>query len=993
MDTERPHKLIRFPSSEASFRKLTRTREKRVGPSLSSLLPLSMSLTPTQEHYLKRELLRLATEDEFALFNDPHVLRRFGDPFAAGDPKEVPKDQKKRQIDSALSHEFPLSRYFFTHIVVTMPFLTPQHQDYNEFWVRKVQVFYEHFMSMSMSETLDRDEATKRKKMGLKLQRLLLMMFNSGIGTANEVEYYDKDKLDITKGAVESKRIRKLLFPSSDTLQMHITKGHFSNGISINVAGVRAVKKANNKFLSGLNLTKTHEMHYEFIVKSQLDIPESDPVFIARRYTDFKDLHHRLKKKFPGKHLPKLPSKVKSMISLGGSDEPEDEADDMDEDDKEEELEEEQLEKQHDEEIRKNLASLFKDLKLDEPRTPKDSSTEKFESRTPREKTMLLLSPSKWGSARKPTPPQPENKLPREKTRVGLRSYLRELLKDVEIAHCDLLKEFLFKERLRKLEPEDEVDIKIRENVDLLLLLNQVKFQREAYAKITNLKEQSLPLRAMLLESDDGIVRIFGELKVKAHMSELSPTLRNFLEWCKVEIAATIYQLFLGNDNSYELYSQVRRLHKLMPYTVMINILRFTNPMVIIKTMVDLMMASPFGGKSLLQNLFYGILSDDMKSQSKVIMELEEKIGHEEIIKRLKYFVYDCTDYDLVQSVKEEAKELGTDVVLTVMITPQLYELSEIDDNLIGKVFESYNEYKKLKEFEKEPTQLNVVNHEQTELYSELKSLYKLYVRNKDKEIMQQLWSEPELTSILRELFTMFYQPLVSLFSSAHVDVAFRGFEHFMDDLVTLLDRLSHDMYTTDTSKIVDSIMKVIEGHQDEFYQFVHETYVNDKQGIFDKLILWINDILMFLRNAKDIGQTNHLRVDLEELLKGAGVDAEAIISELDAVIDSVKRKHEEYEKKWEKQKNKTTGLVEDNWDAINNIEIFQTSDFGINEHDIVDLDSDGDDGDDGDDDGSIGEEEKKKKRREHDHLPTANIEQLLPGFKEQLIGVLKSYD
>jgi hypothetical protein len=939
-----------------------------------------MDLTPAQEHYLKRELLRLQSDDEIAQFNDPMALRHFGSPFTPSDPRTF---EGSMAMDNSVSSEFPLCRYFFTHFLITVPFLSADHQDLTQFWVKKVQVFFEHFMSMSMSETMDREEETKRKKMALRLQRLILMIYNSGIGTVNELEYYNKEKLEITGGAVESKRMQKLLFPSKDTLKDHLSKGVFVNGISLNISGVRKVKKSNNKFLSGLNLTKTHETHFEFLITTQLELNEAEKVIVSRRYKEFKDLHHKLKKKFPGKHLPKLPSKVKSMISLG-SDEPEadEEIEDLDEEEQQEELEQEKLAKQHDEEIRQNLSNLFKGLKFDSPqapRTPVPQSNGKFDSPTspdsPRKTAKSLLSPKRWNQKKV----ESENKLPREKTRVGLRAYLRELLKDIEVAHSDILKEFLFKGKLRHLTHDDEIDIQIRENLDLLLLLNQVKFQREAYSKITKLKENSLPLRAKLLESDKGIVEIFDEFRTKEHISELSPMLRNFFDWSKVEIAATIYQVFLGNDGSYELYSQVRRLHKLMPYSIMINILKFTNPMSIMKTMIDLLMANPFGGKSLLQTLFYGILSDDMKSQGRVIEELETKIGYKEIIRRFRFFVYECTDYDLIESIKYESKEMETDVVLTVMISPKLYELSEISDDLVGSVFESYNEYKKLKIYEDDPEQLAFVNHETLELYSDLRTLYKLYVRNRDKEIMQQLWSEPELTAILRELFTMFYQPLVNLFSNAHIDVAVKNFESFMDDLISVVDKLTHDMYTSDTTKIVDDIMGVLNDHEDEFYQFVHDTYINDKQGIFDKLVRWINDILVFLRNAKNIDNTNQLRIDFQQMFQNLDVDESGIMDELDAIIESVKRRHEEYNKKLSKQAAKNLNLVDENWDMINNVEVFKSSDFGLNDHDIEDLE--------GENDG------ESLRTRQEEVKKTDCIKELLPEFKKQLIGVLSSYD
>ncbi|CDR44747.1 CYFA0S15e02234g1_1 [Cyberlindnera fabianii] len=990
------------------------------------------TVTPAQEHYLKRELIRLQLEDEVEQFNDPFALRHFGPPFTADDPKKVGgksrsfkrKSSKKpsmsidtsRSNNESISEQFPLTKYFFSNFVLTLPFLSREQQDYDEFWVQKVQVFFEKFMSMSMSESMDRDEASKRKKMGNKLQKLLIMMYNSGIGTTNELEYYEHTKSEIKGDEVESKTIQKLLFPTKEKLQDHLSEGVFLNGINVNVCGVRKVKTANNAILSGLNLTKAYEEHYEFLIKTRVDLPESENVYVSRRYSDFKDLHHRLKAKYPGKQLPKLPSKVKSIVNLGSSNEdqfePIQEFEDMDED----EIQEAKLNEQHDLEIRKSLTDLFKDLNLEsqqeQPKTPITQSTEKFtpqsSSKSPLKSSMgFLKSPKIWGSEKKNKSSsssssttssstakrantttsskanEVENKLPREKSRVGLRGYLRELLKDIEVSHSEILKEFLYKGKIIKLSNEDLIDIKIRENLDLLLLVNQVKFQREAYNKINTLKKASLPLRAELLYSDNGIMKIFEEFKTKEHISELSPMLKNFIDWSKVEIAATIYQLFLGSDGSYELYTQLRRMHKLLPYSIMINILRFTNPMSIVKTMVDLLVASPFGGKSIMQTLFSGILSDDIKSQTKVIAELEAKIDQKEIIQRMKMFVFEAPSYDLVQEIRRESKDMNTDLLLTLIISPRLSDYSYVSEDLIGRVFQSYNEYKKLEKSEDNHENLEFINHEMLELYSDLKTLFKLYVRKRDKEIMKQLWAESELISILKEMFTMFYQPLVNLFASAHVDVAFKHFEDFMDDLVALLDVLTHEIYVKDTSQIVDDIMKLLEKHEDSFYQFLHDVYMNDKDGIFEKLVNWINGVLKFLRHAKDINPTVvSKRIDFNEMLKDESVNKEEVLKEVNVIIDLVKKHHEEYKKKIAKQQDKKFNVVEENWDAINKIEIFQTSDFGINDHDIISLGSDDDDDDEMTD--SVLESDK--------NADTTHIKTLLTPFKRQVLEILRSY-
>ncbi|CCH40584.1 hypothetical protein BN7_117 [Wickerhamomyces ciferrii] len=959
-----------------------------------------MDLTPTREHYLKRELLRLQLEKEFVQFNDALALRKFGSPFTQLDPNEyvVKKGDgddgaAAGDVDAAgtaAASDFPLSRYFFNKFVLTMPFLSSKNQNQQLFWIKKVQVFYEHFMSLQLSESMDRDEETKRRKISLKLKRIILMFYNSGIGTPNESLYYQQDKFEMGQQENLSKnnKLEKLIFPSKETLQNHISNDVFINGINVNVAGVRLIKKSNKNFWSNLNITKNHEWVFEFIIKSKLELDESSTIIVARRYNDFKNLHHNLKKKYPGKILPNLPKKVKSEVEIGDVQEDDDEEEEEDEDDINS--------KKNDDEIRKSLTNLFKDLNINPsqdiesidtskpPKSPKSPKTPKFLP-----SKSLFKSPNKEKSNNtEPNSSPQNNKLPREKTRVSLRAYLRELLKDDEISHCDLIKEFLFKNQIFKLSKDEEIDLKIRENLDFLLLLNQIKFQSETFKKISLLKNQTLPLRLKLLEDENGLLDIFNEIKIKSHIYQLSPMLINFIDWCKINIAATIYQLFLGNDSSYEFYSQVKRFHKMLPYSIMINILKFTNPMMIMKTMLDLLMASPFGGKSLLQTLFFGILNDDLKNQQKIIDELELKlINYPNLIKRLKFFIYDVEDSNLLEEIKLESKQLNTDLLLTIIITPKLNDLIPIDDDSIGQVFESYKEYKKLKQTNKDDV---LINHEKSELYSNLKSVFKLYIKNNDKNILKQIWSEPELTSILKDLLSMFYQPLINLFKNSHIEIAFKNFENFMNELILKIDQLNNDIYSMDTNKIVDEIMQVLNNHQDAFYQFLHNVYLNDSDGFFEQIINWLNDIINFLRNSKNLNtSTSDEKLNIEELLNNSQNKSE-ILMELDSIINSIKLQRSIYSKKLETKTQKQNDLIEKNWEKINNIEIFNTNDFGLNHDDILELDeSDDEENSDEETEGTSAEDKKKFIPREE--MKTEFIETLLPFFEKQLINIFKN--
>jgi hypothetical protein len=44
-----------------------------------------------------------------------------------------------------------------------------------------------------------------------------------------------------------------------------------------------------------------------------------------------------------------------------------------------------------------------------------------------------------------------------------------------------------------------------------------------------------------------------------------------------------IYHLFVAEDNSAELFAQAQRIHSLLPYSILKNILRFSNPIAMLR--------------------------------------------------------------------------------------------------------------------------------------------------------------------------------------------------------------------------------------------------------------------------------------------------------------------------------------------------------------------------------------------------------------------------
>lgn len=78
------------------------------------------------------------------------------------------------------------------------------------------------------------------------------------------------------------------------------------------------------------------------------------------------------------------------------------------------------------------------------------------------------------------------------------------------------------------------------------------------------------------------------------------------------------------------------------------------------------------------------------------------------------------------------------------------------------------------------------------QLFSYLKQLLKLCVRQRDKAMMLELIEEPVTLQLLRDLFTIFYEPLVRVYKSANVYNSVTDFAVFIDDMIQV--RTFHDL-------------------------------------------------------------------------------------------------------------------------------------------------------------------------------------------------------
>ena len=270
--------------------------------------------------------------------------------------------------------------------------------------------------------------------------------------------------------------------------------------------------------------------------------------------------------------------------------------------------------------------------------------------------------------------------------------------------------------------------------------------------------------------------------------------------------------------------------------------------------------------------------------------------------------------------------------------------------------------------------------------------------RKRDKVMMAQMIEEPTTLQLFRDLFTIFYEPLVRVYKSANVYNSITDFAQFADDMIKTVETAQRQDVSADPNQTVQSFIDLCQRHEHNFYKFVHEVHLHDN-GLFGALMGWIEDILEFLRHGPKGG-----KLDMNAIFQGAldmrQVDKDKSIAEINELI-----KWQEARKKWHSDKTRQKMAAEGTGNAgsMPGATSFKSSDFGLHEvrtnklrpcehtdlpqADLAELDIE-DEEDDSEDEEADDEldpiqAERKRRRRQQDRLRRSAGEPEKPPIEE----------
>lgn len=840
-----------------------------------------MDLLPAEEHFFKKYLLRRRLEHELALLATPDCCERFGAPFRSARPQPL---------------QFPLLRHFFDSFVATFPFIASNlAAEQRSIWQDTVQPFVQNLNLKAILRLHERlGNATKRRQVNKKLLLGLLLFYNSMVVGPQEMQYLEEARArPLVAGKLE-----RLAPPAA-----HAGGGGGGGGLSLDVVAVRRVATEPVAFYwRPFRDAPTH--HYEFVVEVTRD---GATHYVARAYHQFGELEVALKKQFPGLVGTALPRKMKNDEGVAA-------------------------------------AAVM---------APKLEASE----------VLAVLSEALGAAA---------PALHREKLRLALRGYLRALALLPEIHHSPPFTRFLTADPFDRLSSLDAADRAQRAAHERQMLATQYEFHQQTSQVLARLAADFNTFKRRLVRNPATLTDLFREIGASDSVEQLSPLLRTFLEWSKLEVAATLYQVFLGQDRAGEWLAKCRKFHRMFPYGLVYGILRFTNPMKVVSRVVDLLLASLPSWRhdghahNLLLMIFVMLLDEDLGGYASEIEALEREVAErwpwaQVLLERVTAYLE--LDAEAVEAIRRESVE-GGDLVMAVVETARLAPAGGEAAARVRRAYEAAAAPAPAAPVAvlkagaaaaaspaaspatapaPAPAAAGAATAGDAALYLHLKQYLHLQLRRRDKNLMKELWQEPELLKLIKKFLIIFYKPLMKVFGRSDIHLVFRDFQRLMDELMEMLTRLSDgEVYLKSLFELFEMLKQLLDRHQVVFWRFVHNLYKRDDEELFLGLVKWIERFLVALRRKYTAGDVTLNVAALDAPL----VDRAALHSQIRALAAYTLARRQLYKQFLDLRANAKTPKphtqddIDRKWDELND-QVFgsELHQWGLNDLEDYNLD------------------------------------------------------
>ncbi|KAG6844898.1 hypothetical protein H0H87_002597 [Tephrocybe sp. NHM501043] len=481
------------------------------------------------------------------------------------------------------------------------------------------------------------------------------------------------------------------------------------------------------------------------------------------------------------------------------------------------------------------------------------------------------------------------SRLAREKNRLTLRSYLHTLLATSKIASSPVLRSFLLSGPVNLTQAE-LLDAQRREEADNVREDGRKKFAKEIASRVEGLREAVKSVKGGVMSNKDGLTHIFATVKITPDVRGLPANYQAVLEWARISMASTVFHQFVASDNSSETFASLKRIHGLMPYFMLKAALKISNPIAMIRGVLDLFLAQPFGGRSLLQRrdnhvlvfrlklilirrMFTSSLTEEVKALENDIEAVKQKVDDPTMCDKIRQFVY--APREIQELYKADAAAEKMNLLTVVLRAAEEPVLSRAQMHRLAKAHRAHEIYLKYRATLADSDDDDGPQNEDAWLLEDLKVLTHLYSKLRDREQLIALIFEGSTSDLLKDMITIFYAPLAQVYRAASIADSLSDLQNFINDLIKTVEQV--ELAQEDPSRTVQAFINLIQRHEQSFYHFVHKVH-NKGENLFDGLMHWIELFLAVVREG--LGSP----LSLEFILPHAGKERDDVLNEVDKV-------------------------------------------------------------------------------------------------------------
>ncbi|KAK4700666.1 hypothetical protein P7C70_g5570, partial [Phenoliferia sp. Uapishka_3] len=190
----------------------------------------------------------------------------------------------------------------------------------------------------------------------------------------------------------------------------------------------------------------------------------------------------------------------------------------------------------------------------------------------------------------------------------------------------------------------------------------------------------------------------------------------------------------------------------------------------------------------------------------------------------------------------------------------------------------AYAEYKHFRDELSDPEDDEGPDNDDAWLFEDLHVLMRLLTKARDKEQLVELIFEGSTSDLLKDMVTIFYEPLAKVYKAANIADSLSDLQIFLNDLIKTVEH-AEDANLVDPQRTVQTFVDLVARHENRFYHFVHQVH-SKGEGLFDNLMKWIELFINFVRDGLPSP------VSLEFLLPHGGKERADVLAEVDSIIE-----------------------------------------------------------------------------------------------------------